>query len=116
MKQLAIKASIALGTLLPSVASAQVTPPAPITTPGGFVTILETVAGWFFAVFLALAVIFLLWAAFQYLTAAGNSDRVNSAKTTLIYSIVAIIVALVAGGIVSLLGGVIGVTPAELGQ
>lgn len=111
MRKLALKTGATIATLMPVALAPRAfgieTPTAPITDPQGIVDIINTVAGWFFAVFLALAVVFLLWAAFQYLTAAGNQDRVDKAKNTLIYSVVAIVVALVAGGLVQVISGIL---------
>ena len=70
--------------------------------------ILETVRDWFFTIFLVVAVIFLIWAAFLYLTAAGDTEKVGKAKTALIYSIVAIAVALIAGSLPSLIENLLG--------
>lgn len=93
---------------LPVVALAQETPPSPITSPGGLVAVLERVSGWMFTIFLSLAVVFILWSAFLYLTAAGNSDKLGSAKNTFIYAVIATVVALIAGGVTAFVRGFIG--------
>ena len=107
MRKLAIKAAATLVALTPAVALAQEPLPSPITAPGDFITLLETISQWMFAIFLALAVIFLLYAAFMYLTAAGNESRVTAAKNVLVYSIVAVAIAVLAGGIVPLVRGIL---------
>lgn len=99
MNKFAIKTAATLTALIPAVALAQTPPTKPITTAAGITTLLDTIAGWMFAIFLALAVIFLIYAAFLYLTAAGNEGKVSSARNALIYSVVAIVVAVVAGGV-----------------
>ena len=93
-----VKGGVVLKLLLPSLALAQI-PTDIIDEPGKIVGILNTVAGWLFTILFALAVVMIVYAAFLYLTAAGSPDRLTSAKKTLIYAIVAIVVALVAGGI-----------------
>ena len=104
-----LKIAASLTALLPSIALAQdfQQAPAPVQTPGQIVNVINTVAGWFFTVFVALAVIFLIYAAFLYLTAAGNEDRVGQARKTLTYAIIAIVVALLAGGVVAIITNVI---------
>jgi len=61
-----------------------------------------------FALLIILAVIFVIVAAFKYLTAAGDPEKVKSANHQLIYAAVAIIVALVARAIPSIVSTLIG--------
>ncbi len=68
------------------------------TTVGGVVDILRNVVRWIYIIFFILAVMFILFAAFNYLTAGGEAEKVNTAKNQLIYAIVAIVVALLAVG------------------
>ena len=115
MRKLAIKISMAIGALMPATALAQspgVIPPSPLSSPiespADVVTTLDTISGWLFTIFFALAIVFLVYAAFLYLTAGGNETRVGSAKGVLIYAIVAIVVALIAGGIPLFVSGILG--------
>ena len=94
-----IGGGVILKLLLPSLALAGGHPENIIDSPEKIVGVLGTVAAWLFTILMALAVLMVVYAAFLYLTAAGNPDRLTSAKKTLIYAIVAIVVALVAGGI-----------------
>lgn len=108
MNKIALKFGAVATALMPAVALAQETPPTNLVTTGeGLTELLETVRDWFFTIFLVLAVIFLIWAAFLYLTAAGSEDKIGKAKSALIYSIVAIAVALLAGGLPSLVQNLI---------
>ena len=85
-------------------AYAQVGPPNAqqvyIQTYGDVINIIETIADWMLGILLTLAVIFLIYAAFLYLTAAGDSTKIDKAKDIIIYAVVAIVVALLAQGIV----------------
>ena len=54
------------------------------------------IALWMFNILLVLAVIFVVWAAYLYLTSGGDSEKVTKATKTLTYTAVAVIVALVA--------------------
>ncbi|MDP3991667.1 MAG: hypothetical protein Q8P66_02075 [Candidatus Colwellbacteria bacterium] len=97
-----------VGAVLVQPARALGEPTAPIKTAQGVVDAINQVANFLFAVFLALAVIFLIVAALFYLTAAGNQTQLDKAKNTLIYSIVAIVIALIAGGLTAFIGDILG--------
>ena len=104
MNKLTLKLGAAAVAFMPAVALAAdpkfKNPPSTIvTSKGDLLGLLGTVRDWFYTIFLVVAVIFLIMAAFQYLTAAGDPERIKKAKTALIYSIVAIAIALLAGGI-----------------
>lgn len=68
------------------------------TTVGGLVDILRNVVRWVYIIFFVLAVLFILLAAFNYLTAGGEAEKITKAKNQLIYAVVAIVVALLAVG------------------
>lgn len=83
-------------------------PEGAFSTACGAVAAVDNVAGWLFTLFLALAVIFIIVAALFYLTAAGNTTQLEKAKNTLIYSIVAIVLALIAGGLTAIVRQILG--------
>ena len=83
-------------------------PTKPITTAGQVTEVINRVASFLFAVFIALAVVFLIVAALFYLTAAGNEEQVKKAKNILVYAIVAIVIALIAGGVTTFIGDILG--------
>lgn len=93
-------------TALPILALAQGTaPPAPFTSLSAFQNFICTVVvGWLFTFLIILTVVFVLLAAFKYLTAAGDPEKVKSASHTLIYAAVAIVVALFARGLPLIIG------------
>jgi hypothetical protein len=68
------------------------------STVGGVVDIIRQVVRWIYIIFFIVAVLFILFAAFTYLTAGGEAEKVNTAKNQLIYAVVAIAVALLAVG------------------
>lgn len=107
LKLKSLKIAATLAVLAPGLAFAQDEAPSPITTPAGIQNTINVVADWFFTIFIALAVVFLIWAAFLYLTAAGNDDKIKSAKNAIIYAIVAIVIAVIAGGVTAIIEGVI---------
>lgn len=63
--------------------------------------IVQRIVGWAQTFLFALAALFIIVAGYQYLTAAGSEDKVENAKNNLIYALVAIVLGLVAGGVVS---------------
>ena len=67
-------------------------------------TIVCKAIGWIFTFLIITAIIFVLIAAFKYLTAAGDPEKVKSASHTLIYAAVAVAVALLAKGIPVIVG------------
>jgi cytochrome bd-type quinol oxidase subunit 2 len=71
----------------------------PITDPNEIAPKLNTIAAWMFTVFLIIAVMAIIWSAFLYLTSGGNSEKTQKARKALIYAIVAIVIAVLAGGV-----------------
>lgn len=66
-----------------------------------------TIANWIFALLLTVAVIYVLLAAFEYLTSKGG-EGVEKAHKMLIYAAVAIAVAVLAKGFVSIAANIAG--------
>lgn len=58
-----------------------------------------TLVNWVIGLFFVGAILSLFYAAFLYLTAGGDSTKIEPAKNQLIYSIIAITVALLAGSV-----------------
>jgi hypothetical protein len=99
-----------LSLSLPILASAQnipqASPATPSNVPQGTINSLQGVLNtvcivfsWMFYFLIALAVIFILVAAFKYLTAAGDPEKVKGAGGTLLYAAIAVGVALLARAI-----------------
>ena len=117
-KKLVILSLIGL-LLMPTILLAQVTPEVPPavsqlpTTKVALVTLIDNIAKWIYAIVFALAIIFILVSAFQFLTAAGNPEKITSARQILIYALVAVAVAVVAWGLPKLIHAliIIPVTP-----
>ncbi|MBI4085785.1 MAG: hypothetical protein HY433_00895 [Candidatus Liptonbacteria bacterium] len=80
----------------------EVKPPnidAPIPNADGFIAFFNQIATWSAYLFWALAVIFIFYAAFLYLTGSGEEDKIKKAHKQLLYAIIAIAVALFAYGL-----------------
>jgi len=92
---------------------------APLTIPGGQDTgitdtgsIFDTVCiilDYIFTGLIILAIIFVLIAAFRYLTAGGDPEKVKAASKTLIYAAVAVAVGILAQAIPIIVGNFLGV-------
>ncbi len=107
------KVLIGIASMLPAViASAQTTapplPPPPATNIGGLIAILCNVLGWAFVILILLAVVFVIVAAFRYLTAAGDPEKVKKANYTLLYAAISVAVALLAKAVPLIVTSIVG--------
>ena len=66
------------------------------TKVGDIIRLVDKVVTWFETIIFAIAIIMILVAAFQFLTAAGNEEKVATARKSLVWGIVGIAVALFA--------------------
>ncbi len=58
--------------------------------------IILNITNWVLGFVTILAVLFLIWGGLQYLTAAGNEEQVEKAKSTITYALLGLIVAAIA--------------------
>ena len=68
------------------------------------------VAEYMFWILIGLSVVFVLIAAYKYLTSSGDEQKVSSATKTITFAAVAIVVALLALGFPPLIGSIVGST------
>jgi len=104
---------VAASLAAPLLTSAQFVPPNPtgVQSLTGLQTFICTVVvSWLFTFLIILAVVFIIVAAFKYLTAGGDPEKVKGASHTLIYAVVAVVVAIVARALPSLVGSLFGVS------
>lgn len=71
-----------------------------------FVDTVQTIVGVFLFLIGTVAVIMLIYGGFRYVTSAGDASAVTSAKNTIIYAVVGIVVAISAYAITSFVTGV----------
>ena len=69
------------------------------------ITTVDNLTNWFFAAFLIVAVWFLILAAFHFVTANGDTEKVNQARGEVMYAMIGVLIAVLAKGIVSLAAG-----------
>lgn len=67
-----------------------------------------TIINLLFAVLIFLVIFFVVLAAFKYLTAGGDPDKVKAASHDLLYAAIAIVVALLAKAIPSIVSSIVG--------
>ena len=107
MKKFKIAFALTALTILPLLAMAQAQPPINFVQPEGtgieqVVNIVKNVGRWMLYSLLILAGIFIVYAAYIYLTAAGDTAKVQKASNIIIYAAVAIGVGLLSQVIVAI--------------
>jgi hypothetical protein len=79
------------------------------------VGVVGTIGKYVIGALVIVAVFYVLWAAYTFITAAGDTEKITSARNRIMYAGIGIIVALLAQGIVSLVlnigGAGAGTTP-----
>lgn len=105
------KAKIVLQIALmsfPLVSLAQLTPGTPVQGPGELWGLLCNISGWIYTFTVTLSVIFILYAAYTYLTSQGDENKVKTATNMITYIVVGIAVALVAYGVPMIVNELVG--------
>ncbi|MEW6616961.1 MAG: pilin [Patescibacteria group bacterium] len=96
---------------LPLLALAQERQPkTSITTPEKVIALIDKAGGWFYSALIGIAVIYIIYAGFKFLTAGGDEKKIEEARQQLIYAIIAVAVAMLATGIVKVMKQFLGVT------
>ena len=107
----AVSAATAAALALPALAMAQWQPGLAGGSSGlsgmTFGTILKTVMNWALGLLGFLAVLAFIIAGIMYITAAGDEDRIASAKKTMTYAIIGLVVALIGYIVVVLISNLI---------
>ena len=92
--------SLAIGMeLLPAIALAQGSLPQITLDKDTLTTVFDNIKEWVAEAIFILGILMVLYAAFLYMTSAGDDTKIDKAKKTFIYGIVGIIIALLAYGI-----------------
>lgn len=98
MKKIASTVASSILLALPTLGLAQ-TDSAP-TIP--ILQALDDITNWLFAILLIVAVIFIIIAGFFFITAMGDPDKVKTARMMVLWSLVGVLVAVAAKGLVML--------------
>ena len=70
----------------------------PINEPNQFLDVIASVVKWTYAIFFIITVMFVLFAAFNYLTGGDDAEKIKSAHQQIMYAAIAVAVALLAVG------------------
>jgi len=76
--------------------------PAPVKTTANITDLVCAITVWIFWGLLIFSIIMLFVGGYKYATAQGEPERVQSANKTLLYAVIAVVVALVAAGVPSI--------------
>ena len=83
--------------------AAQSVPDPIITDMGGVEGLLSFLVGWMWRLASIVVIMFLLYAGFLFVTAAGNDDQVNKAKGILKWAVIGIVVMILASSVMVVL-------------
>ena len=91
--------------ILPSIiyASDSSLPSSNIRTEEDVINVIKKLAKWMYELFFVLTVVFVLWAAYLYLTAGQDTDKISEAKKRLEQAVIAIVIALISTGFASII-------------
>lgn len=86
---------------IPTIGLALTTPTETLTETDP-IAVLNRIANWLFAILLIVAAIAIIIAAFQFVTASGDPEKVGSARQFVLYAMIGVLVALLAKGLIAL--------------
>lgn len=98
MKMKKILASLTLGVLLLPMAVLAQTPP---SDPGTVIKTVQVLIDWLFYILIFAAVVVIILAAYTFLTAGGDPDKVKKARDYILYALIALVVAFLARALVN---------------
>ena len=81
--------------------------PVPVPEAADIPGLVGSIINFLFGLLLAIAALFVFYAAYLYLTAAGNEDNVKKARSYIIYAVVAIVVAFLSRTVIALVREII---------
>lgn len=73
-----------------------------ITNITAVINLIDTIAGWFQIIVLAIAVIIIIWAGLVWMTAGGDEEKITTARRMILYGLVGVGIVIVAYGMVAL--------------
>ncbi len=72
----------------------------------GLENTLNVVANYVVGILIIVAIFYILWAAYDFVTSSGSEEKVNSARRKIMYAAIGVVVALLAKGVVGLVLGI----------
>lgn len=73
------------------------------------ITLITKAGGWLYSALVALAVVVIVYGAFEILFAGGDSEKVKKGKNVILYAVAAVAIAILATGIIVLVKELLGV-------
>lgn len=70
--------------------------------------VLDNIVNWLFAILLVVAALFIIVAAYNFVTAAGDPEKTTAARNFVLYALIGVLIAFVAKGLVALVGRIVG--------
>ena len=108
---MAIQLAQGQGTEPPVTAGQEVPVPDPTASPVKDATqlnaLIAKIIRWIQYIFFIVATIFVIIAAFDYLNSKGDPEKVKAAQNSLIYAAIAVVVALISGGLIGVVKSVV---------
>lgn len=98
-----IKAVSVASALAPALAFAQ-----QYNTVSDVLNRLCTIVGYVFAVLIFLTIVFVIYAAFMYMTAAGDPEKVKKANATILYAAIGLAIAILAKYLPNIVANIMG--------
>jgi len=102
MKKIILSLVLISFLALPVLAAAAEPPGPPEMTGTQTMEVITKIVNWLFAFLLVFAVIFIIIAGFQFVTAGGDPEKVKTARQSVIYAIIGLAIAFLARGITAL--------------
>ena len=84
--------------------------PTVVETGADLILLIERIGNWAFVILLAVAAVFLIIAGFWFVTASGDPEKVVKARGMLINALIGVGIALLAKGLVAVIGSILGYT------
>jgi hypothetical protein len=76
---------------------------------GGVLNIITNLTNWLFVGFMLLAVVIIIFASWQFISSSGDPQNVAKARSKLLWAVIAIVIAVISGGIPVVVKMVLGV-------
>ena len=112
MKKIILGLTILNLIVLPALVQGQVLPPAPKVPQNiGPIGAFNLIFNWVYTIVFVLAAFFLLLAAYTFITAGGDPEKLGKARGYLLYAVIGVIVGVLAYGLVSFVRSQLEVLP-----
>ncbi len=108
-KKISINSTLTTLLSLGMMIVAPVVAAAPPTAPTiDFMSALNSIVNWLFAILLVVAALFIIIAAFDFVTASGDADKTKKARDFVLYALIGVLVGFLAKGLIVLVGNIVG--------